>query len=139
MIKTNFSISYTIRIIDLDYTGRASHASVLNIFQEVRIGYLANLGGYDELNIGDGCGLIQREANICFRKDMHQGDTLKVDAKITEVRGASFIMSYQVSKEEKLMTEGDTTLLALDYTTRKPRRLPEAFKKAITEFESKSH
>ena len=62
---------------------------------------------------------------------------IKVNARVTELRGASFIMSYQIYKEEKLMAEGETTLLALDYNTRKPGRLPAAFKKAMKEFESK--
>ena len=34
------------------------------------------------------------------------------------------------------MAEGETSLLALDYTSRKPRRLPAAFKKTMAEFES---
>jgi acyl-CoA thioester hydrolase len=107
------------------------------IFQEARIGYLSNLGSYTEINIGDGCGLIQSEATVCFINDMHQGDSLKVSTRVSEIHGASFIMSYQIYIEEKLMAEGETTLLALDYNTRKPSRLPASFNKAMKEFESK--
>jgi acyl-CoA thioester hydrolase len=89
------------------------------------------------LDIGDGRGLIQSEATVRFINDMHQGDSLKVSTRVSEIRGASFIMSYQIYIEEKLMAEGETTLLALDYNTRKPSRLPAAFKKAMKEFESK--
>jgi acyl-CoA thioester hydrolase len=133
----NFSIPYTIRVIELDYMGRVSQAAVLDIFQEARIGYLSNLGSYTEINIGDGRGLIQSEATVRFINDMHQGDSLKVSTRVSEIRGASFIMSYQIHIEEMLMAEGETTLLALDYSTRKPSRLPAAFKKAMKEFESK--
>jgi YbgC/YbaW family acyl-CoA thioester hydrolase len=132
----NFSIPYTIRVNELDYMGRVSQASVLNIFQEARIEYLAHIGDYTELDIGDGCGLIQNEAKISFINDMHQGDALKINARVSEVRGASFIMSYQIHKGEVLMAEGETTLLAMDYTSRKPRRLPASFKKAMAEFEA---
>ena len=55
----NFCIPYTFQIIELDYMGKVSQAAVLNIFQEARIEYLATLGNYTELNIGEGCGLIQ--------------------------------------------------------------------------------
>ena len=132
----NFSIPYSIRVIELDYMGRASQAAVLNIFQEARIEYLASLGDYTELNIGEGCGLIQNKAKVRFLNDMHQGDILKVGVRANEIRGASFIMNYQIYKDEMLMAEGETSLLALDYTTRKPRRLPAAFKKAMAEFET---
>ena len=68
--------------------------------------------------------------------DMHQGDALKVNDRVSEVRGALFILSYQIHKEEALMAEGERTLLAMDYTSRKPRRLPASFKKAMAEFEA---
>ena len=67
---------------------------------------------------------------------MHQCDSLKVSTRVFEIRGASFIMSYQIYIE-KLMAERETTLLAFDYNTRKPRRLPASFTKAMKEFESK--
>jgi acyl-CoA thioester hydrolase len=136
MDEYNFSIPYTIRIIELDYLGRASQAAVLDIFQEARIAYLSHIGSYTELDIGDGCGVIQNEATVRFLNDMHQGDSLKVTVRVSEVRGASFIMSYQIYKEDILMAEGETSLLALDYTSRKPRRLPALFKKAMAEFEA---
>ena len=132
----HFSIPYTIRINDLDYTGSASQATVLNISQEARVGYLAHIGGYTELDIGDGCGLIQNEAKISFINDMHQGDSLKVDVRVSKVRGASFMMRYQIYKEEILAVQGETSLLAMDYSSRKPRRLPAAFKRAIADFEA---
>jgi acyl-CoA thioesterase FadM len=67
---------------------------------------------------------------------MHQSDSLKVNTRVTEICGASFILSYQVYKEKMLMAEGETTLLALAYNTRKPSRRHAAFKKATKEFES---
>ena len=96
------------------------------IFQEARIGYLPNLGIYTEINIGDGRGFIQSEATVRFINDMHQGDSLKVSTRVFEIRGASFIMSYQIYIE-KLMAEGETTLLAFDYNTRKPSLTKDLF------------
>ena len=132
----NFTTAYFVRHVDLDYTGRLSQSAVLNVFQGVRIEYLGMLGGYTELDVGDGCGLIQSEATIHFYNDMHRGDALKVSVSASAVRGASFVMNYKIYKEDILMVEGKTTLLAFDYNIRKPRRLPAALKKAITEFES---
>jgi YbgC/YbaW family acyl-CoA thioester hydrolase len=132
----NFSTQYKVRTADLDYTGRASQAAVLEIFQEARIEYLAQLGNYSEKDIGEGRGIIQSEANVFFLNEIHQGDDLSVAVKITELRGASFVMSYMIHKGSEKMAEGNTTLLALDYSSRKPRRLPAAFKQAITDFEA---
>jgi len=88
------------------------------------------------LDIGDGRGLIRSKATVLFLKDIHRGDSLTVNTRVIEIYGASFIKNYQIYKEEMLRTEGETTLLVRDYNTRKPSRLPAAFKKAKKEFES---
>jgi acyl-CoA thioesterase FadM len=81
------------------------------------------------LDIGDGRGLIRSKTTVLFLKDIHRGDSLTVNTRVIEICGASFIKNYQIYKEEMLMAEGETTLMVLDYNTRKPSRLPAAFKK----------
>jgi acyl-CoA thioesterase FadM len=81
------------------------------------------------LDIDDGRGLIQSEATVLFINDMHRVDSFKVNTRVTEICGASFIMNYQIYKEKILMAEGETTLLVRDYNTRKPSRRHAALKK----------
>lgn len=131
-----FSLASRVRVADLDYRGRVSQAAVLNFFQDARIGYLSTIGNYGELNIGDGAGIIQMEADICFLDDMFLGDELDIGVRVSEFRKASFRMSYRVERKEVAMAEGATLLVAFDYQFRKPRRLPPTFLKAISDFEN---
>ena len=55
---------------------------------------------------------------------------------LRKVRGASFVMNYQIYKEEILMVEGEITLLAMENISLKLRRLTTSFKKAMAEFEA---
>jgi acyl-CoA thioesterase FadM len=132
----NFSIPYDIRIIELDHMKQISHASILSIFQEARIKYLENLGDFSELNIGDGCGLIQSEASLKIHNSVDYGNKLEVGVKANDIRGASFTLGYLITLDGAPMVEGETTLLSLDYASRKPKRLPGAFKDAMTKLES---
>ena len=131
----NFSTPLRVRAADLDYRGHVSNAAVLEMFQESRIGYLANLGGYQELNIGNHCGIIQREAHVHFTHEMLLGDELQIGVKVTGMRKTGFVMTYQIEKNGKVMAEGTTLLFAFDYEARKLRRLPTLFQKDIEKFE----
>ena len=123
MRNFNFSIPYDIRIIELDHMKQVSHASILNIFQEARIQYLENLGDFTELDIGDGCGLIQSEASLRILNPIDYGKNLEVGVKATDIRGASFTLSYFFDLDDTPMVEGETALLSLDYSSGKPKRL----------------
>lgn len=131
-----FSLACRVRAADLDYSRRVTQAAVLDFFQEARIGYLSAIGDYEELNIGDGCGFIQREADLKFHEEMFLGDELEVGAQVSEIRKAAFRMNYRIERKEVTMAEGTTLLVAFDYQLRKPRRLPPVFLKALAEFEN---
>ena len=53
----NFTIPYTVRIVDINYGAHVANSAVLNFFQDARIAYLKNLGGYSEMDIGNDCGM----------------------------------------------------------------------------------
>lgn len=135
MTGFRFFLPFRVRAADLDYSGRVSQAAVLNFFQEVRIGYLSTIGNYGELNIGDGYGIIQAEADLRFIDEMFLGDELEIGVRVSELRKASFRMSYKVERKGIAMAKGTTLLLSYDYKLRKPRRLPSPFQKAIAQFE----
>jgi len=131
-----YSHPFSVRAADLDYRGCVSQAAVLDFFQDGRIGYLSSIGDYGELNIGDGYGFIQREADIHFHEEMSLGDELEIGVQVSEIRKAAFLMSYRIERKGIPMAEGTTLLVAFDYKLRRPRRLPAAFLKSIADFEN---
>jgi len=129
-----FTIPYIVRVADVNYGGHVSNAAVLSFFQDARIAYLGHLGPFSELEIG-GCGIILPEAQVRYLAEMFLGDQLTIGVRVTEVRNSAFVMSYRIERQGGATAEGTTNLVAFDYQARKPRRLPPAFREAVSVFE----
>ena len=130
-----FTIPYSVRVVDVNYGGHVANSAVLNFFQDARLAYLKNLGGYSEMQVGGGCGLILTEAHVKYLAEMFLGDELTIGVKIVEVGRSSFRMAYRVERDGKPTAEGETTLVCFDYQARRPRRLDEEFVRKVETFE----
>jgi YbgC/YbaW family acyl-CoA thioester hydrolase len=122
---------YAVRVADVNYGGHVANSAVLNFFQDARIGFLSELGGYSELDLGNACGVILPEAHVNYLAEMFLGDQLEIGARISRISRSSFVMEYRIERGGEGMAEGWTSLVCFDYQARRPRRLPEAFRKAV--------
>lgn len=129
-----YTLPYKVRIADINYGGHVSNAAVLSFFQDGRIGYLAALGGFSEMDIG-GCGIILPEAHALYRAEMFLNDELLIGVRIDSLKNSSFVMAYRMERAGVVTAEGTTALVAFDYQKRRPCRLPPVFRKAVEEFE----
>jgi YbgC/YbaW family acyl-CoA thioester hydrolase len=135
MERFRFTIPYTVRVVDVNYGGHVANSAVLNFFQDARIAYLKNLGGFSEMDIGGGCGIILPEAHIHYLDEMFLGDELVIGAKIIEMGRSSFRMAYRIERDGKATAEGEMVLVCFDYQARKPRRLNAVFIGKVLELE----
>lgn len=131
----NFTMPYTVRVVDVNYGAHVANSAVLNFFQDARIAYLKSLGGYSELDIGSDCGVILPEAHVKYLAEMFLGDELVIGARVTNVSRSSFTMIYRIERDGEATAEGETVLICFDYEKRKPRRLDADFKAKMTAFE----
>jgi acyl-CoA thioester hydrolase len=127
MDNFRFTIPYSVRVADVNYGGHVANSAVLNFFQDARIAYLKHLGGYSEMSIGGGCGIILPEAHVRYLAEMFMGDELLIGVKVIEIGRTSFRMAYRVERDGKVTAEGETVLVCYDYAARKPRRLGGEF------------
>lgn len=126
-----FTFPYRVRIADVNYGGHVSNAAVLEFFQEARIAFLASLGPYSEIDIGQGLGMILPEARVQYRAEMFHSDELCIGVRVEQVKGSSFTLGYRVERDGDVTAEGETALVCFDYQARKPRRLPKPFQDAL--------
>jgi len=126
-----FVLPYAVRVADVNYGGHVANSAVLNFFQDARIAYLKNLGGFSELDLGNGCGVILPEAHVNYLAEMFLGDQLVIGVRISKVSRSSFVMEYRIERDGEATAEGWTSLVCFDYQARKARRLPEAFRQAV--------
>lgn len=130
-----FSIPYTVRIQDINYGGHVSYAAVLYYFQDARIAYLSHLGPFTEMDVGEGCAIIIPEVHVRYRGEMFLGDRLEIGVRVREIRRSSVTMEYRIERGGEVAAEGETPLVTFSYQTRRPRRVPEAFRDAVASFE----
>ncbi len=133
-----FSIPYQVRISDINYGGHVSNAAVLSYFQDARIAYLGHIGPWSELDIGGGCGIILPEAQVRYLAEMFLGDKLRIGVRVEAMGRSSFKMAYRIERDGTATAEGTTALVCFDYERRRPRRLDEAFVKALQQFEGET-
>ena len=126
-----FVLPYVVRVVDVNYGGHVGNSAVLNFFQDGRIAYLANLGGYSELDLGNGCGMILPEAHVNYLAEMFLGDVLEIGVRVSKISRSSFVLDYRIERDGEAMAEGWTSLVCFDYQARKARRLPDAFRTAL--------
>ena len=126
-----FVVPYRVHVVDVNYGGHVANSAVLNFFQDARIAYLKELGNYSELDLGNGCGVILPEAHVNYLAEMFMEDELQIGARVTKIGRSSFVMEYRIERAGQVTAEGWTSLVCFDYQARKPRRLPEAFRRAI--------
>jgi acyl-CoA thioester hydrolase len=131
-----FTIPYRVRIADINYGGHVANSAVLNYFQDARIAYLAHLGPFSELAVGDGCGLIMPEAQVRYLAEMFLGEELEIGVRVAEMRQSALVMAYRIMRGEKATAEGTTALVVFDYQLRKARRIPQELRLAIERFEA---
>jgi YbgC/YbaW family acyl-CoA thioester hydrolase len=133
-----FTMPYRVRIADVNYGGHVANSAVLNFFQDARISYLKNLGGYSEFNVGGGRGVILPEACVRYRAEMYHNDILEIGVRVTQLGRSSFAMEYRVERDGDVTAEGETALVCFDYKARKPRRLEALFREQLEAFEGET-
>ncbi len=132
-----FSTLLTVRIQDINYGAHLGNDSFIQYFHETRIQYLDRFG-FSEMDIGSGLGVILTELYCQFKGEAFYKDTLKVYARIRDIKKVRFTMDYQMMREEdqRLIATGYSVQASFDYQARKPVSLPEGFIARVKDYEN---
>ena len=127
-----FKFNYTVNISDINYGGHMGNDRSLSLFQEARLAFLNSID-YSEKNIGEGKGIIMKNAQIEFLAEIFHRDQLEVKVCLGEVKGLLFHFEYDVVRkaDEKLVLKGKTAILAFNYEKKKVARIPTGFLEKI--------
>jgi acyl-CoA thioesterase FadM len=125
----DFWTSFVVRIGDINYGGHMGNDRYLLLFQDARIRYLQSQG-FTEASIGEGTGVILREARVVYEGEAFLGDEIKVGVRIVNLRRTSFNVEFSAIRESDGMSiaSGSTLMMAFDYVNRRVTRIPQDFK-----------
>jgi len=133
MKEFKFSIPITVRISDINAANHVGYQNYFLFFQEARIAYL-NQFGFSELNI-DGFGMIISAVDCQYKQELHFRDDITVQCRVSHVNRRAFIMEYRIVRADTICATGTTTNLCFDYGAKKIVPVPQAFVRAVKEFE----
>jgi len=127
-----FTCKIPIRITDINYGNHVGNDSVLSLLHEARIQWLNSIG-LTELKFG-GVGIIMRNVNIEFKKEVFYGDVLIASVHAIIVSKIAFDVFYKLEKELDGKTEIVVTrksgMICYDYSKKKISAIPfEAIEK----------
>ena len=134
-----FKTRLGIRVSDVNYGGHLANERVLGYFHEARVRYLEVLE-LSEIDIGDQVSLTQTEAFVSYKGEGFLGDDLEISVIIGEFSRARFKVEYEISRplDQKLIATGYTILAGFNYQTKRPQRIPQSFKNAVNEFQTRA-
>lgn len=137
MSQERFSTEIIIRVTDLNYGAHLANDTVLSYFHEARVRYFDALG-VSEANIGDDTSLTQTEAHIEYKNEGFLADLLTIFVWIDEISRVRFRINYDIVRESdgKHIAQGYTVLAGFDYSTRRPKKIPESFRERIQHYHS---
>ncbi len=125
---SDFKWQYRVTISDINYGGHMGNDRSLSLFHEARIAFFESMG-FSEMNIGEGIGIIMKDAHVDFLAEIFRGDELEVSVMLGEKKGLLFYIDYLVFRKQdnKKVLTGRTGILAFDYQKRKLAKAPEIF------------
>lgn len=123
-----------VRFRDLDAMGHAHHSLPLVYIEEARGAYWRAVVDPTTLENFD---FVIGEATVRYHARIRFPDELAVGVRVSRVGGKSFAMQYEVrSSHGELLASAQTLQVMYDYATSRSKPVPDAMRRAISEFEA---
>ena len=128
----NFSTELTLRISDINYGGHLGNDATLSLIHEARLRFLKHYG-YDEYNLA-GVSFIMVDCAVVYKSEGFHGDLIEIQVTAADFTKHGFDLLYCLSntKTEKRLAHAKTGMVCFDYTEKKIRPVPIAFKTRFT-------
>lgn len=134
-----FSTIEKIRITDLNFGGHVGNDTFLSLLHEARHKYLKQ-AGCSEIFF-EGFGLIMTDAVIEYKKELVDGDEIKISVAADGFDKFGFDIFYKMeivtTTTNILSAKAKTGMLCFDYTSKKLIPLPEVAKLKLQNSERK--
>jgi acyl-CoA thioester hydrolase len=124
---------------DQDAYGHVNNTVYLRWCETARIEYLRKIGLWIDLAPG-GVGPILASITCDYRRPLTYPDTIRVGARITKIGNTSFRMEHRIwsDRQKAVAAEAHSTIVVLDYSDKKPVRVPDPARQAISKFEGRA-
>ncbi len=137
MSKPRFFHAMEVRYADLDAQGHLNNAKYLTYFEQARIHYFEQLGLLSKAQSFMDIGTIVADIHIRYLAPVYLGASVRVGVRTESMGNKSITIQETIVDGEsgQVYADGTVILVSYDYRTHETIRVPEAWRRKITEFE----
>jgi acyl-CoA thioester hydrolase len=124
-VTDRFAYDAAVRWSDMDAYGHVNNARFLTLFGEARVAMFFvgarahGLGSFEE-------GIVIARHEVDYLKPVDYGDSVRIEMWISQLRAASFTVSYEMFDEGALASRAKSVCVPYNLTEGYPRRLSDA-------------
>jgi len=129
-----------VRYVETDMQGHVFFGNYFTYFDVSLIEYLKTVGyNYNDF-LGDGVDFFYIHADCQYKGRAFFDETLYVYTKVSNIGNTSFTFEFYISEEksDRPIASGRIVAVAINRNTHESTRVPERFRKAISDFEEES-
>lgn len=130
-MDADFEHEVQVRYRDLDTYGHVNNVVYGTYCEEARAAWAEAVFEFDDI---DEFSAVVANLELNLRRSVQGRGTLTVGVSLTNVGDSSFTLSYRVVDGERVMAEGESTMVYIDPDTREPSPLPPSWRERIAEF-----
>ena len=136
MGEFKFFTESRVRFCETDLQGILHHSHYLKYFEVGRVEYLRNLGLIENSDFLFPCTVAVVESSCNYYKTLKWDDHFRIYARVTNMKGASFLFEYKLIKDSgEEAAFGTTRIATVDRISFKPVRIPDALRSKISAYE----
>ncbi|WP_055710981.1 acyl-CoA thioesterase [Streptomyces torulosus] len=118
-----------LRWADMDAYGHVNNVVFLRYLEEARIDFLFR----PEKDFKQGSVVARHE--IDYRRQLvHRHKPVDIELWVTEIRAASFTITYEVKDPEQVYVTASTVIVPFDFEAQRPRRLTAEEREFLAEY-----
>ena len=128
-----FYFPWIVSVDEVNHRNHVSHQNYFVYFSQARDAYLEQFGCNERDLFG--YGLIITEVYCRYKRELSQGDCLRVYCRVAKMTDKMMRMHYEIQKDDILCAEGGTTCLCYDYGQKKVAALPLRLVEQVSAYE----
>ncbi|MDX2679531.1 MULTISPECIES: acyl-CoA thioesterase [unclassified Streptomyces] len=119
-----------LRWSDMDAYGHVNNAVFIRYLEEARIDFLFR----PEKDFKQGSVVARHEIDY-KRQLVHRHTPVDIELWITEIRAASFTITYEVKDDDQVYVRASTVVVPFDFEAERPRRLTAEEREFLAEYQ----
>ncbi|ELS53240.1 acyl-CoA thioesterase [Streptomyces viridochromogenes] len=118
-----------LRWADMDAYGHVNNVVFLRYLEEARIDFLFR----PEKDFKQGSVVARHEIDY-KRQLVHRHTSVDIELWVTEIRAASFTLTYEVKDDDLVYVRASTVIVPFDFEAQRPRRITAEEREFLEEY-----